>query len=110
IGTVGFFDPRRVVAFPELSLAAGAIRGWDQRNSFYHQMLTSLAAFYDFDIGTAFDALAPEVREVVLYGSGTQDIPFTYLNEKGRSTVRSHPFEGIIPNLERRWKETDSAA
>ncbi|GAA5234536.1 excinuclease ABC subunit UvrA [Verticiella sediminum] len=110
IGTVGFFDPKRVVAFPELSLAAGAIRGWDQRNSFYHQMLTSLAAFYDFEIATSFEALPANVRDIVLYGSGEQDIPFTYLNEKGRATVRSHPFEGIIPNLERRWKETDSAA
>ncbi len=109
LGSVGFFDPKRVVAFPELSLAAGAIRGWDQRNSFYHQMLTSLAAFYDFDIGAPFEELPENVRQVVLFGSGDEDIPFTYLNEKGRSTVRSHPFEGIIPNLERRWKETDSS-
>ena len=108
IGTVGFFDPKRVVAFPELSLSAGAVRGWDQRNSFYHQMLTSLAAFYEFDVSDPFESLPQELRDVILYGSGDQDIPFTYLNEKGRSTVKSHPFEGIIPNLERRWKETDS--
>ncbi len=108
IGTVGFFDPKRVVAFPELSLTAGAVRGWDQRNSFYHQMLTSLAAFYDFDIGAPFESLPEAVRQVILYGSGEQDIAFTYLNEKGRSTIKAHPFEGIIPNLERRWKETDS--
>jgi len=108
LGSVGFFDPKRVVAFPELSLAAGAIRGWDQRNSFYYQMLTSLAAFYEFDTATPFESLPEAVRDVVLFGSGEREIPFTYLNEKGRSTVRSHPFEGILHNLERRWKETDS--
>src|SRR5690606_38405673 len=109
IGTVGFFDPKRVVAFPELSLAAGAIRGWDQRNSFYYQMLVSLAAFYNFDVNAPFQDLPDKVRHIILFGSGDEEIPFTYLNERGRSTVRSHAFEGIIPNLERRWKETDSA-
>ncbi|GAA4337676.1 excinuclease ABC subunit UvrA [Pigmentiphaga soli] len=110
IGHVGFFDPKRVVAFPELSLASGAIRGWDRRNPFYHQLLTSLAAFYDFDVDTPFEALPEAVQQKVLYGSGEQEIAFTYVNEKGRTTVRSHPFEGVIPNLERRWKETESAA
>ncbi|VCU71772.1 UvrABC system protein A [Pigmentiphaga humi] len=109
IGHVGFFDPKRVVAFPELSLASGAIRGWDRRNPFYHQLLTSLAAFYDFDVDTPFEALSEETQQRVLYGSGEQEIAFTYVNEKGRTTVRAHPFEGVIPNLERRWKETDSA-
>ncbi|MPS27305.1 MAG: excinuclease ABC subunit UvrA [Alcaligenaceae bacterium] len=109
IGHVGFFDPKRVVAFPELSLASGAIRGWDRRNPFYHQLLTSLAAFYDFDVDTPFEELSEDTRQRVLYGSGDQEIAFTYVNEKGRTTVRSHPFEGVIPNLERRWKETDSA-
>ena len=109
IGHVGFFDPKRVVAFPELSLAGGAIRGWDRRNPFYHQLLTSLAAFYDFDVDTPFEELPEDTQQRVLYGSGDQDIAFTYVNEKGRTTVRSHPFEGVIPNLERRWKETDSA-
>ncbi|OVZ59331.1 excinuclease ABC subunit A [Pigmentiphaga sp. NML080357] len=109
IGHVGFFDPKRVVAFPELSLAGGAIRGWDRRNPFYHQLLTSLAAFYGFDVETPFEELPEEIQQRVLYGSGEQEIAFTYVNEKGRTTIRSHPFEGVIPNLERRWKETESA-
>ncbi len=109
IGQVGFFDPRRVVAFPELSLAAGAIRGWDKRNSFAYTLLASLAAHYEFDIDTPFEELPEDIREKVLYGSGDEDISFFYLNEKGKSTVKRHPFEGVIPNLERRWLETDSA-
>jgi excinuclease ABC subunit A len=109
IGHVGFFDPKRVVAFPELSLAAGAIRGWDRRNAFTHSLLTSLAAHYDFDIETPWEELTDDMRRIVLDGSGDEEIPFLYLNEKGRSTVRNHPFEGVIPNLERRWKETDSS-
>jgi excinuclease ABC subunit A len=108
IGQVGFFDPKRVVQFPELSLPAGAIRGWDRRNAFTHSLLTSLAAHYDFDIEAPFESLPDDVREKVLYGSGEEEIPFVYLNEKGRSTVKRHAFEGVIPNLERRWKETDS--
>ncbi len=109
LGSVGFFDPKRVVAFPELSLASGAIRGWDRRNPFYHQLLTNLAAFYDFDVDTPFEELPEEVQQRVLFGSGEQEIAFTYMNEKGRATVRTHPFEGVIPNLERRWKETESS-
>ncbi|SPU48581.1 excinuclease ABC subunit UvrA [Bordetella trematum] len=109
IGQVGFFDPKRVVAFPELSLAAGAIRGWDKRNAFTHSLLTSLATHYKFDIEAPFESLAPEVRDKVLYGSGDEEIAFFYLNEKGRSSVKRHAFEGVIPNLERRWRETDSA-
>jgi excinuclease ABC subunit A len=109
IGQVGFFDPKRVVAFPELSLAGGAIRGWDRRNAFTHSLLTSLAAHYEFDIEAPFEDLPEAVRQKVLYGSGEEEIPFIYLNEKGRSTVKRHSFEGVIPNLERRWKETDSA-
>ena len=110
IGQVSFFDPKRVVAFPELSLASGAIRGWDRRNAFYFQMLNSLAAFYDFDLDTPFESLPESVRQAVLYGSGTQSIPFTYVNEKGRPAVNNHPFEGVLPNLERRWHETESSA
>ena len=109
IGQVGFFDPKRVVAFPELSLAAGAIRGWDRRNAFTHSLLTSLAAHYEFDIEAPFEELPEALREKVLYGSGEEEISFLYLNEKGRSTVKRHTFEGVIPNLERRWRETDSA-
>ncbi len=109
IGQVGFFDPKRVVAFPELSLAAGAIRGWDRRNAFTHSLLTSLAAHYEFDIEAPFEELPEALRDKVLYGSGDEEISFLYLNEKGRSTVKRHAFEGVIPNLERRWRETDSA-
>lgn len=110
LGQITFFDPKRVVAFPNLSLASGAIKGWDRRNQFYFQMLQSLAAFYDFDLDTAFEDLTAEVQQVVLHGSGETEIPFTYMNERGRTTTRSHVFEGIIPNLERRYRETDSIA
>ncbi|VVE64824.1 excinuclease ABC subunit A [Pandoraea captiosa] len=110
LGQMTFFDPKRVVAFPALSLASGAIKGWDRRNQFYFQMLQSLAAFYDFDVDTPFEELAEDTQKIVLYGSGEQEIPFTYVNEKGRTSVRSHAFEGIIPNLERRYRETDSVA
>ena len=110
IGHVGFFDPKRVVAFPELSLGSGAIRGWDKRNAFTFTMLSSLATHYAFDIETPWDKLPEEMRQIVLFGSGDTEIQFFYLNDKGRSTVKRHPFEGVIPNLERRWKETDSSA
>jgi excinuclease ABC subunit A len=110
LGQITFFDPKRVVAFPNLSLASGAIKGWDRRNQFYFQMLQSLAAFYEFDTETAFEELPAEVQQVVLHGSGETEIPFTYINERGRTTVREHAFEGIIPNLERRYRETDSVA
>ena len=110
LGHVEMFDAKRVVAFPELSLASGAINGWDRRNAFTHSMLTSLAAHYDFDIETPFCELPETVQNQVLHGSGAEEIPFLYLNEQGRSTIKRHPFEGIIPNLERRWRETDSSA
>ncbi|VFR18080.1 Excinuclease ABC subunit A [plant metagenome] len=110
IGQLGFFDPKRVVAFPELSLASGAIRGWDRRNAFTHSLLTSLATHYDFDIESPFESLPEDTRHIVLYGSGQEEISFFYLNEKGKSSVKRHAFEGVIPNLERRWRETDSPA
>lgn len=110
LGHVDVFDPQRVVAFPELSLASGAVQGWDRRNAFTYTLLTSLAAHYQFDIEAPFNTLTPHVQERILYGSGTEDIAFLYLNDKGRTTVKSHPFEGIIPNLQRRWRETDSTA
>jgi excinuclease ABC subunit A len=109
LGTVQFFDAARVVHFPNLGLGAGAIRGWDRRNPFYFQMLQSLAAFYGFDVDTPFEQLAHEVREVILHGSGTQKIPFLYLTDSGKPSTRQHAFEGVIPNLERRYRETDSA-
>ncbi|MFA4912822.1 MAG: excinuclease ABC subunit UvrA [Comamonadaceae bacterium] len=109
IGHVDFFDPRRVVAFPELSLASGAIRGWDRRNAFTYSLLSSLAAHYEFDIEAPYDSLSEDLRHRVLHGSGEDEIAFLYLNDKGKTTVKKHPFEGIIPNLERRWRETDSS-
>ncbi len=110
LGSVGFFDPKRVVAFPELSLGSGAIRGWDKRNAFTFSMLSSLATHYEFDIETTWETLPEQLRQIVLFGSGEVELPFFYLNEKGRSSVKRHAFEGVIPNLERRWKETDSSA
>jgi excinuclease ABC subunit A len=110
LGQVTFFDPRRVVAFPHLSLAGGAIRGWDRRNQFYFSMLVSLAQHYGFDVDTPFESLPERAQAVVLEGSGEEAIAFRYPGEKGKSAVREHPFEGILPNLERRFRETDSAA
>ncbi|MFN3984047.1 MAG: excinuclease ABC subunit UvrA [Rhodocyclaceae bacterium] len=110
LGVVDFFDPVRVVAHPELSLASGAIRGWDRRNQFYFQMLASLAEHYGFDLEHAFEDLPEAHRQVVLYGSGKDKIAFRYLSDNGRMVAKSHPFEGIIPNLERRYRETDSIA
>ncbi|MDT3736670.1 MAG: excinuclease ABC subunit UvrA [Denitratisoma sp.] len=110
LGQISFFDPARVVAYPHLSLASGAIRGWDRRNQFYYQLLASLAAHYGFDIEQPFEALAEEHRQIVLYGSGREKVAFRYLSETGRSSIKEHPFEGIIHNLERRYKETDSVA
>ncbi|MDR3427218.1 excinuclease ABC subunit UvrA [Silvimonas sp.] len=110
LGQITFFDPKRVVAHPDLSLAAGAIKGWDRRNQFYFQMLSSLAAHYEFDLNTPWDDLPEETRKVVLYGSGRDEIRFIYLNERGTKFERAHTFEGIIPNLERRYRETDSVA
>ena len=108
LGTISFFDPKRVVAFPELSLASGAIKGWDRRNQFYFQMLQSLARHYDFDLERPFDKLPERVQQMILYGSDKEKIAFQYLTERGRPMIREHAFEGIIPNLERRYRETDS--
>ena len=110
LGVIQFFDPKRIVTNPELSLASGAIRGWDKRNQFYFQLLTSLADHYKFDVETPFSALPESVRKIVLYGSGKESIVFTYLNERGSRFQREHAFEGIVCNFERRYKETDSQA
>ncbi|MCL6264732.1 excinuclease ABC subunit UvrA [Craterilacuibacter sp. RT1T] len=110
LGEITFFDPKRVVAHPDISLAAGAIKGWDKRNQLYFQMLMSLAEHYGFAIELAFEDLPAKVQHVVLYGSGHDNIAFTYRSEKGTLFSREHPFEGIIPNLERRYRETDSSA
>jgi excinuclease ABC subunit A len=108
LGHITFFDPKRVVAHPELSLASGAIRGWDKRNQFYFQMLQSLAIHYEFDLNTPFESLPESISSMILYGSGDQEIPFTYINERGKPILKVHPFEGILRNFERRYRETDS--
>jgi excinuclease ABC subunit A len=108
LGQIQFFDPARIVAYPHLSLAAGAIKGWDKRNQFYFQMIESLASHYGFPTDVEFEKLSDDVRKIVLYGSGREQIRFKYLNEKGNRFERAHSFEGIIPSLERRYKETDS--
>ncbi len=110
LGARQFFDPERVVIHPELSLSAGAIRGWDRRNAYYFQMLTSLAGHYGFDIETPFAELPERVQQAILYGSGGEPVTFTYFNERGGSIVKTQPFEGIIPNMERRYRETESTA
>lgn len=107
LGVTQVFDPQRVVAFPELSLASGAIQGWDSRNRFTHATLNSLALHYGFDLDTPFNQLATSVQQCLLYGSGKEEINFLYLNEKGQTSFKKHAFEGIIPNLERRWRETE---
>lgn len=114
LGQVTAFDPERVVAFPTLSLASGAVKGWDRRNGYTFSLLESVAKHYRFDIDTPFEDLPKKAREVLLWGSGTEELSFVYEAEgakgKMRSVKRMHPFEGIIPNLQRRYKETDSAA
>lgn len=110
LGHITFFDSKRVVAFPHLSLAAGAIKGWDRRNQFYFQMLTGLASHYHFDLETPFEQLAADIQNIILSGSGKEKIVFSYLNTNGRKNKQEHTFEGIVPNLERRYKETDSQA
>ncbi len=112
IGTMEFFDPSRVVAFPSLSLASGAIKGWDRRNAYYFAMLESLARHYKFDLDTAFEDLPEATRDAVLQGSGDEEIRFSYVMESGASQgkkiTRKHPFEGVLPNMARRYRETDS--
>ncbi|MCO1672302.1 excinuclease ABC subunit UvrA [Pseudomonas aeruginosa] len=108
LGVKQFFDARRVVN-GELTLAEGAIRGWDRRNVYYFQMLGSLAQHYGFSLEEPFDELGAEHQKAVLYGSGRENVDFRYLNDRGDIVKRSHPFEGILPNLERRYRETESA-
>jgi excinuclease ABC subunit A len=110
LGAQEFFDPEHVVVHPHLSLAGGAVRGWDRRNEHYFQMLRSLARHYDFDVETAWSELPARVREVLLGGSAEEPIEFSYAEGRGRQRRTRHPFEGIVPNLERRYHETDSPA
>ncbi len=112
LGQQEVFDPARVVAFPSLSLASGAIKGWDRRNGYYFAMLESLAAHYGFDVEAPFESLPERVQQAVLYGSGEEEIAFSYILDsgahKGRAVIKKHPFEGILPNMTRRYRETDS--
>ncbi|PHM20270.1 MAG: excinuclease ABC subunit A [Curvibacter sp. PD_MW3] len=113
IGQQEVFDPARVVAFPTLSLASGAIKGWDRRNAYYFAMLESLAKHYKFDLDDPFESLPANVQQVILYGSGEEEIKFSYVMDSGASqgkkVSKKHAFEGIIPNIQRRYRETDSA-
>ncbi|GGB62516.1 excinuclease ABC subunit UvrA [Shewanella inventionis] len=108
LGVQQFFDPDRVITNDELSLAGGAVRGWDRRNFYYFQMLSSLAEHYKFDVEKPFAELSDKVKKIVLYGSGKQNIAFKYINDRGDVVVRNHPFEGILNNMDRRYRETES--
>ena len=110
LGEQPFFDPARLVAFPHLSLAGGAVRGWDRHNAHYLQLIRTLAAHYGFDIEEPWQELPERVRDILLYGSGDELITFTYAAARGRPTERRHAFEGMLRNIERRWQETDSPA
>ena len=110
LGMRQFFDAEKIIQFPEVSLDQGAIRGWDKRNIYYYQMLVSLAQHYKFSLDTAFDQLSEQQQDIVLNGSGTESIEFTYINDRGDTYIRKHPFEGIVPNFERRYHDTESNA
>ncbi|MFD1806735.1 excinuclease ABC subunit UvrA [Pasteurella oralis] len=108
LGVQQYFDEKRVVQNPSISLASGAVKGWDRRNFYYYQMLTSLAKHYDFDIELPFEALPKKVQHIILNGSGKEEIEFQYMNDRGDVVVRHHAFEGILNNMSRRYKETES--
>jgi excinuclease ABC subunit A len=108
LGIKQYFDPERIVLHPEASLAEGAIRGWDRRNVYYFHMLNSLAEHFGFDIDTPFEELSKKHQQAILHGSGKQEVAFAYINDRGDVIKRTHPFEGIIPNMERRYRDTDS--
>ena len=110
LGVKQYFDAQKVIVDSELSLAAGAIRGWDKRNFYYLQMLKSLADFYGFDVDAPFSSLKSEHQQAILKGSGRKEIEFKYLNDRGDVVLRKHPFEGILPNMDRRYHETESNA
>lgn len=108
LGVRQFFDPEKILQHPEATLASGAIKGWDRRAVYYFQMLTSVAEHYQIDLETPWEQLPEPFREVLLHGSGTEDIVFRYVNSRGQIMEKAHPFEGILPNLERRYRETES--
>jgi excinuclease ABC subunit A len=108
LGHQSFFDPKRIVAHPDLSLASGAIKGWDRRNQFYFKLLQTLAKHGGFDVEKPFESLSKKQQDLILLGSGDVTIPFEYINERGKNSIREHAFEGIVANFERRYRETDS--
>ena len=108
LGVVQFFDEQRIVQRPDISLPAGAIRGWDRRNAYYFQLISALSRHYAFDIDTPFNELPSDIRQVVLHGSGETEIEFTYFKAGGKAYKKKHVFEGVLPNMERRYRETDS--
>ncbi|MEJ1296951.1 MAG: excinuclease ABC subunit UvrA [Candidatus Sedimenticola sp. (ex Thyasira tokunagai)] len=110
LGVEQFFDPERVVAHPHLSLAAGAVRGWDRRNAYYFQLISSLGKHYKFDVEASWEGLPEKIRQHILYGSGKESIKFSYFNDRGGRSSKNHPFEGVVRNMERRYKETESNA
>ena len=109
LGVQQFFDPERVVIHPEVGLNAGAIRGWDRRNIYYYQLLKSLARHYDFDMDTPFMKLPKPIQQLILYGSGEEAIEFSYFNDRGGEYRKLQPFEGVIPNMQRRYRDTESS-
>jgi len=109
LGIRQYFDAERVVAHPELGLAGGAVRGWDRRNAYYFQLITSLAEHYGFDLETPFEQLPQDIQDIILHGSRGEEISFTYLHERRGSVIRKHAFEGIITNMQRRYHETESS-
>ncbi|KQA17097.1 excinuclease ABC subunit UvrA [Vibrio metoecus] len=108
LGVQQYFDPDRVIQDANLSLAQGAIRGWDQKNFYYFQMLTALAEHYDFDLHTPFNKLSKKIQDIILHGSGRTEIEFKYINDRGDIRLKKHAFEGILHNLERRYRDTES--
>ena len=110
MGMVQVFDPEKVIISGDLSLLNGAIKGWDRRNLFSMALLNSLATHYDFDLELPWEELPAAIQQIILYGSGDTEIDFVYFNDKGKSTIKRHNFEGVLPNLQRRWEETDSNA
>ncbi len=110
LGVEQYFDPQRVVTNPQLSVADGAVRGWDRRNAYYFQMITSLSDYYGFDVEQPWEELSDAVQKLILNGSGLKEIEFTYIGQKGQVYQRKHPFEGVLNNFKRRYRETDSGA
>ncbi|MFC2552364.1 MAG: excinuclease ABC subunit UvrA [Rodentibacter sp.] len=108
LGVQQYFDEERVVQNPSISLAGGAVKGWDRRNFYYYQMLTSLAKHYNFDVEAPYETLPKNIRHIIMHGSGKEEIEFQYMNDRGDVVIRKHPFEGILNNMARRYKETES--